>query len=109
MVRGMVSGYDSQRRGTSCKVPITRSNMANSQSEVEASCQLQEPRFWTRYSPHHEFPLSAATSFFTHVLALGVIGLILTGFLGNLLGSGNRSPVPVGVITLAEGSGGQEG
>jgi hypothetical protein len=45
-----------------------------------------EEQFWKRYSPHHEFPLSGATSASLHVLALGL--LLLVGYL--LIG--NRSP-----------------
>jgi hypothetical protein len=37
-----------------------------------------EPPFWTRYSPHHEFPLSTATSIALHVLAL--VFLIVAGW-----------------------------
>ena len=32
---------------------------------------FEEP-FWQRYSPHHEFPLSSATSIALHMLALDV-------------------------------------
>ncbi len=35
-----------------------------------------EEQFWKRYSPHHEFPLSSATSIALHVLALGLLLLI---------------------------------
>src|SRR4051794_29809278 len=93
--------------------------MADMQDEINASRKAkgdnqpkpepQEPKFWTKYSPHHEFPLSAVTSFFAHVLAIGGIGLILTGFLGNLFGSGNRPSVPVEAITVAGGGGDPNG
>jgi hypothetical protein len=32
-----------------------------------------EEQFWKRYSPHHEFPLSSATSVALHVLGLGIL------------------------------------
>jgi hypothetical protein len=35
-----------------------------------------EEQFWKRYSPHHEFPLSSATSFVLHLLGLGLLLLI---------------------------------
>jgi hypothetical protein len=40
---------------------------------------LPEERFWVRYSPHHEMPLSGVSSFAVHALALGllVIGYFL--------------------------------
>jgi hypothetical protein len=38
-----------------------------------------EEQFWQRYSPHHEFPLSSATSIVLHALVIGL--LILLGVL----------------------------
>jgi hypothetical protein len=35
-----------------------------------------EEQFWKRYSPHHEFPLSSATSFVLHLLGVGLLVLI---------------------------------
>ena len=35
-----------------------------------------EEEFWVRYSPHHEFPLSSATSFTLHFLAIAMLALI---------------------------------
>jgi hypothetical protein len=35
-----------------------------------------EEAFWVRYSPHHEFPLSAVTSFALHLLTFGLVVLI---------------------------------
>src|SRR5262245_10723392 len=35
-----------------------------------------EERFWRRYSPHHEFPLSSAVSIALHILALVLLGLL---------------------------------
>jgi hypothetical protein len=35
-----------------------------------------EEQFWQRYSPHHEFPLSSATSIALHVLALVLLALL---------------------------------
>lgn len=32
-------------------------------------------RFWQRYSPHHEFPLAGALSFFLHAVVVGIFGL----------------------------------
>jgi hypothetical protein len=40
--------------------------------------QLPAERFWLRYSPHHEAPLSGAGSFVIHGLVIGVIGLLCT-------------------------------
>ncbi len=41
---------------------------------------LPEERFWKRYSPHGELPLSGAGSFALHALGVGL--LVLLGFLG---------------------------
>jgi hypothetical protein len=40
-----------------------------------------EERFWKRYSPHHEFPLSSVGSVLLHILSIGalvVIGYVIT-------------------------------
>src|SRR5580700_11123624 len=60
---------------------------------------LPDERFWIKYSPHHELPLSAASSVFVHALAFGVIGLILAGFLSGLFGG--RHPAEVKAIEIA--------
>ena len=39
-----------------------------------------EERFWKRYSPHHEFTLSSASSAVVHLLALGILALGAHGF-----------------------------
>lgn len=88
--------------------------MATMQSEIEASKKAkgekpqkvptQEPKFWTKYSPHHEFPLSAVSSVFAHILVLGAIALVLTGFLGTMFH--DNKPVPVEAIQIAGGGGG---
>jgi hypothetical protein len=50
-----------------------------------------EEQFWQRYSPHHEFPLSSATSTVLHALIIGLfilIGVLL--FTGD--GEGKKPP-----------------
>ena len=54
-----------------------------------------EPRFWKRYSPHHEFSLSISSSVFLHILCVGLLCLILVGILKL---RPQESPLPVGVI-----------
>jgi hypothetical protein len=39
-----------------------------------------EERFWQRYSPHHEFPLSGALSITLHAVALGVLAYLAFRF-----------------------------
>jgi hypothetical protein len=68
--------------------------------------QLTPPdeRFWQRYSPHAEFPLSSASSLAVHLLLFGV--LILLAWLGTLFfNQGNRS-LPVESVRLDLGGGG---
>ncbi len=65
---------------------------------------LPDERFWIKYSPHHELPLSAASSVFVHAVAFGVIGLILAGFLSGLFGG--KHPAEVRAIEVAGGGGG---
>jgi hypothetical protein len=67
-----------------------------------------EPPFWTRYSPHHEFPLSTAVSVSMHVLAF--VFLIVAGwFLATMI---EKSKIEVGTLeesTLAGGGGSRHG
>jgi hypothetical protein len=65
---------------------------------------LPDERFWIKYSPHHELPLSVTSSLFIHAMAFGVVGLILAGFLSGLFSP--KPPPPVQVIGIAGGGGG---
>ena len=58
-----------------------------------------EERFWKRYSPHHEFPLSAVGSFALHFLGGG--GLIVAALLLGAYVNAKRSPVPLQVAAIA--------
>jgi len=66
-----------------------------------------EQPFWTRYSPHHEFPLSTATSIALHVLAF--VALIVAGWwLASMI---EKSKLEVGTLeqTFAGGGGSRHG
>jgi hypothetical protein len=67
---------------------------------------LPDERVWIKYSPHNELPISVSSSLFIHVVVLGVIGLILAGFLGRLFGPPDHQPE---VFAAAEGGGGGAG
>lgn len=63
-----------------------------------------DERFWQRYSPHAEFPLSSAGSFLAHLLVFGLLALM--AWLGvALFGHANRS-LPVEAVRIAGGGGG---
>lgn len=63
-----------------------------------------DERFWQRYSPHAELPLSGAGSFALHFLILGV--LVLLAVYGSLwFGHANRS-LPIEAVRLDMGGGG---
>lgn len=68
---------------------------------------VEEP-FWNRYSPHHEFPLSTATSIAMHVLAL--ILLIVAGWwVASMI---EKSKLEVGTLeesSFAGGGGNRQG
>jgi hypothetical protein len=66
---------------------------------------LPEERFWKRYSPHHEFPLSSIASFSLHLLFLGL--LVMAAWLAYVWGI-NSPPakVPTEAVRLAGGGGG---
>jgi hypothetical protein len=63
-----------------------------------------DERFWQRYSPHGEFPLSSAGSFALHLLVFGLLGLI--AWLGAVLFSHSSRSLPVEVVRLDLGGGG---
>ena len=63
-----------------------------------------DEKFWQRYSPHQEAPLSAVTSFGVHALVIG--GLILLAYLG-WLGFGSTSKaIPVEAVNFERSGGG---
>jgi hypothetical protein len=64
---------------------------------------LPEERFWKRYSPHGELPLSGAGSFALHALGVGL--LVLLGFLSVWFTRPSRT-LPVEAVQVAGGGGG---
>jgi hypothetical protein len=67
-----------------------------------------EERFWKRYSPQHEFPLSSAGSVVLHVLAVGA--LVVVGYV--LTRTNNDEPTApplMSVVALTKGDGGSGG
>jgi hypothetical protein len=64
-----------------------------------------EEQFWQRYSPHGEAPLSLSGSFALHVLAIGVLGIILV-FSAAWFSKSDRS-VPVEPVRMLGGGGGK--
>jgi hypothetical protein len=78
-------------------------NQAKPQPKAPARPAPFEEPFWSRYSPHHEFPLSSATSIALHVLAF--VGLIVAGwFVARLLEKG-KLEVDTLEMTVAGGGG----
>src|SRR5262245_4614545 len=67
-----------------------------------------EPQFWTRYSPHHEFPLSTVTTVATAGLAIGLLFLLwmLKDF---QMHDRDRGPPEMQVSEIEGGSGGTDG
>jgi hypothetical protein len=63
--------------------------------------------FWVRYSPHHEFPLSAVSSIAAHVLAF--VLLLLIGLKLAHLFSKPVHQIPVEAVRFEGGGGGHRG
>ncbi len=63
-----------------------------------------DERFWQRYSPHAEFPLSSAGSIALHLLVFGVLALM--AWLGAILFSHSSRSLPVEAVRLDLGGGG---
>src|SRR5437868_428987 len=69
----------------------------------EALLVPPEERFWKRYSPNHEFPLSSATSAVIHLFVLGVMALGARTF------ANWGAPVDVDAIEIGGGGGSPNG
>jgi hypothetical protein len=88
--------------------PKPTNNQAKPAVKAPAQPPPFEPPFWTRYSAHHEFPLSSATSISLHVLAL-VFMIVAGWFVANLL---EKDKLEVGTLeesTFAGGGGNRQG
>jgi hypothetical protein len=73
---------------------------ASAEPRVKPPLLPPDERFWQRYSPNHEFPVSSATSAVIHLLALGVLALGATTF------ASWNPPLPIDTIEVGGGSGG---
>ena len=74
---------------------------------LEKELTLPEERFWVRYSPHHELPLSSMSSFAIHVVV--IVLAALTGWIASRFLADRARPIPVEAITIAGGGGNPEG
>src|SRR6266849_5953459 len=61
--------------------------------------------FWTKYSAHHEFPLSLSSSVFLHIVGFVLLG----GFLLALLGLNPNREIPVDAVNIGGGGGNLQG
>jgi hypothetical protein len=87
----------------------TASATGNSTPQANKKNRLVPPeqRFWKRYSPHHEFPLSAVSSLMLHVLGFFLIALVIGGFLFSI--RPDDRPPEVEAIVIAGGGGRLDG
>src|SRR5437660_12421433 len=67
-----------------------------------------EEKFWQRYSPHNQAPLSGVTSTVIHVLVIGLLLLIVYVHGMTKLDDAAR-PLPVDVMKFGIGKSGQPG
>jgi hypothetical protein len=68
----------------------------------------EDEKFWQRYSPHHEFPLSSAASVALHVMAIAV--LVLGAVLAAKWGLGDfEKPIPISIMDEPGGGGQPQG
>ena len=80
----------------------------NGQLVEQEALVPEDERFWRRYSPHHEFPLSSAASIALHVIAVAV--LVLGGVLAAKWGLGDsEKPIPISIMDEPGGGGQPEG
>jgi len=66
-----------------------------------------EERFWQRYSPHSELPLSGTGSLVLHILAFGLLGL--AAWLATTLFSHANRSLPVEAVRVSGGGGNPHG
>jgi hypothetical protein len=72
-----------------------------------------EERFWKRYSPHHEFPLSSVGSVVLHILSIGAL-VVIAYILTRTRGSERLEPASIDVVAVSgplknAGGGGKPG
>src|SRR5437764_7183293 len=65
-----------------------------------------EEKFWQRYSPHNEAPLSGVTSTVIHVLVIGLL-LLIVYVHGMMKLDDTARPLPVDVMKLGTAKGSQ--
>jgi len=82
--------------------PAATNNQAKPRPKAPAAPPPFEQPFWSRYSPNHEFPLSAASSIALHVLAV-VFMFILMWWLWNAL---TKSTLEVDTLEVTFAGGG---
>jgi hypothetical protein len=83
-------------------------NSSADEQQSEQDLVPQDERFWKRYSPHHEFPLSSAASVALHVMAIAV--LILGAVLAARWGFGDaEKPIPLSIMDDPGGGGQPDG
>src|SRR5205823_5791606 len=90
------------------KAAATTNNQAQPRPKAPAGPAPFEEPFWSRYSRHHEFPLSAATSIALHVLAV-VFMFILMWWLWHALTKSKLEVDTLEMTTLAGGGGDPRG
>src|SRR2546423_1068739 len=64
-----------------------------------------EEKFWKRYSPHHEAPLSGVSSFAIHVLAIPLL-LLVALVVSKVNDDDEKRSVPVDVVRVNFSGGG---
>jgi hypothetical protein len=88
--------------------PTPATSPTRAGSLVAAERLPPEERFWKRHSPHHEFPLSSATSMGLHALILFL--LIVAGWVAYKLGIGAETrPAEVTPVVIDSGGGRRTG
>ena len=81
---------------------------ADNQRVEQGALVPEDEKFWRRYSPHHEFPLSSTASIALHFLAIAV--LVLGAVLAAKWGlSDSEKPLPISMMDEPGGGGEPEG
>jgi hypothetical protein len=83
--------------------PVTAEKKART---AEQPLVPPEERFWQRYSPHHEFPLSGAASVTVHALILGALAFLAFRLFSD---DETRRPVKIDMVEIDGADGNFDG
>src|SRR4051812_11516610 len=84
--------------------PVDPRKKSTAPPEVAEPLVPPEEKFWERYSPNQEMPISGASSFVAHLLIIGL--MVFMGVIASMLGFKNDNKIEVEAVRFNVGGGG---